>query len=105
MTEPHLHDNFLQITAQNGWLGLAAYLFWIGVFYWKGLSFKTRNKDEGDLNWTFLCVFSAILAWGLTEYTFSHQFMNVQFFLLGLQLCLWKAVKNSIGKTVANKRR
>src|SRR6185503_13106516 len=33
MTEPHLHDNFLQITAQNGWLGLSAYLFWIGVFY------------------------------------------------------------------------
>jgi O-antigen ligase len=93
MTEPHLHDNFLQITAQNGWLGLGAYLFWIVVFYRTALSFRTKSAEEGDLNWTFLCVFSAVLAWGLTEYTFSHQFMNVQFFLLGLQLCLWKAAK------------
>lgn len=89
-TVPHLHDNFLQLTAQNGWIGLVAYLFWIFSYYWSALKMRGGGPEWRDLNWAFLSVFSAILAWGLTEYTFSHQFMNVQFFLLGLQLCLWK---------------
>jgi putative inorganic carbon (hco3(-)) transporter len=89
-TVPHLHNNLLQIWAQNGWLGFLAYLFWILSFYWMAFRFKTTDPDAQDLNWAFLCVFSAVLVWGLTEYTFSHQFMNVQFFFLGLQANLWK---------------
>jgi O-antigen ligase len=89
-TEPHLHDNFLQVCAQNGWIGLAAYLFWVFSYYWTALRSHTSDKDSKDLNWALLCVFSAVLVWGLTEYTFSHQFMNVQFFLLGLQIGLWR---------------
>jgi O-antigen ligase len=95
MTEPHLHDNYLQVTAQNGWFGLAAYLFWIFSFYRSTFGFKTKSAEDDKLNWTFLCAFTAILAWGLTEYTFSHQFMNVQAFLLGLQVCLWKSAKRT----------
>jgi O-antigen ligase len=87
---PHLHNNFLQILAQNGWIGLAAYLFWIAVYYGTALRFRSDDLKAQTLNWTFLCVFTAILVWGMTEYTFSHQFMNVQFFLLGLQLGLWR---------------
>jgi len=87
---PHLHNNFLQILVQNGWIGFAAYLFWIFAYFWGALRFELQNQDSQYLNWVFLCVFSAVLVWGLTEYTFSHQFMNVQFFLLGLQACLWK---------------
>jgi O-antigen ligase len=89
-TVPHLHNDFLQILVQNGWLGLAAYLFWIFSYYWTTWRRKPADAEGGNLNWAFLCVFSAILVWGLTEYTFSHQFMNIQFFLLGLQTCLWK---------------
>ncbi len=89
-TEPHLHDNFLQICAQNGWIGLGVYLFWIACYYWTAWRFKPRDIFSGNLNRALLCVFSGVLVWGLTEYTFSHQFMNVQFFLLGLQACLWK---------------
>ena len=91
-TEPHLHDNFLQILAQNGWLGLAAYLFWIFSYYREALRFKTDDPESRELNWTFLCLFSAILVWGLTEYTFSHQFMYIQFFFWGLQARLWNSV-------------
>lgn len=87
---PHLHNNFLQILAQNGWVGLGAYLFWIFSYYWGAIRYKTEDNDLKLLNWGFLCVFSAVLVWGLTEYTFSHQFMNFQSLLLGLQLCLWK---------------
>jgi O-antigen ligase len=94
-TVPHLHDNFLQILAQNGWLGLFAYLFWIFMFYFEAFRFKSSNAEARQWNWMFLSVFSAVLIWGLTEYTFSHQFMNIQFFLLGLQINLWKNYKNT----------
>jgi O-antigen ligase len=89
-TVPHLHNDFLQILAQNGWLGLGAYLLWIFSYYWTAWRRKPADTEGRNLNWAFLCVFSAVLVWGLTEYTFSHQFMNIQFFLLGLQTCLWK---------------
>lgn len=87
---PHLHNNYLQLLAQNGWEGFAAYLFWIVSYYLTAARWKPRNKAGLELNWALLCVFSAVLVWGLTEYTFSHQFMNLQFFLLGLQAALWK---------------
>ena len=90
LTVPHLHDDLLQVLAQNGWQGLAIYLFWIFAFYFEALRFKSIEPELNQWNWTFLCVFSAILVWGLTEYTFSHQFMYVQFFLLGLQINIWK---------------
>ena len=89
-TVPHLHDNFLQILAQNGWLGLAVYLLWIFSYYRTAVLWKGADLGMRGLNWAFLSAFTAVLVWGLTEYTFSHQFMNIQFFLLGLQLNLWK---------------
>lgn len=92
---PHLHNNFLQILAQNGWIGLAAYFFWIAGYYRAALKYQYDGTEGKDLNWVFLCIFSAVLVWGLTEYTFSHQFMNVQFFLLGLQTCLWQTRRDA----------
>ena len=88
-TEPHLHNNFLQLLAQNGWQGLLAYVMWIITYFWAALRFKTGG-EPGDMNWTFASIFLAVLVWGQTEYTFSHQYMNFQFFLLGLQVGLWK---------------
>jgi O-antigen ligase len=88
-TVPHLHNNYLQILAQNGWLGFAAYLFWIFAFYFEAFRFKSTEAEANQLSWTMVCVFSAVLVWGITEYTFSHQFMNVQFFLLGITTALW----------------
>ncbi len=99
-TVPHLHNNFMQILVQNGWIGLGAYLFWIFSYYRTAFRFKSGNQEERDCNWTLLCVFSATLVWGLTEYTFSHQYMNLFFALLGLQLNLWK---NSAGDSGINK--
>lgn len=99
-TVPHLHDNFLQLAAQNGWIGLILYLFWIFAYYKAALGSKAVHPGEAGLNGALASVYSAILIWGLTEYTFSHQFMNVQFFLLGLQANLWAA-----GKPLKNAKR
>lgn len=95
-TVPHLHNNFLQVLVQNGWIGLIAYLFWIFSYYKTALSRQETLIELEGLNWIFLCVFSSVLVWGLTEYTFSHQFMNVQFFLLGLQLNFWALIKPNL---------
>jgi O-antigen ligase len=97
-TEPHLHNNFLQITVQNGWLGLVIYLSWIFVFFLKAFKFQGWEPLEQDLNWIMTCCFLASLVWGLTEYTFAQQFMYLQFSLLGLQWGLWKREKEASSK-------
>lgn len=87
---PHLHNNFFQLWVQNGFFGLSAYLFWIFAYF--GTFVRRFPKEDGDLqkmHWTFLCFFIASLAWGFTEFTFSHQFLHLQAFLLGLQTALW----------------
>jgi O-antigen ligase len=86
---PHLHNDFLQILAQNGWIGFSVYVVWIFAYFREGFRYG-NGSGPAELNWAFLCIFFSILVWGLTEYTFSHQFMNIQFFLLGLQIKLWK---------------
>ncbi len=93
VTEPHLHNNFLQITVQNGWQGLTVYLGWIFCFFLNAIRFKGKDLNEQNLNWTMTCCFIAALAWGLTEFTFAQQFMYLQFALIGLQLGLWNKEK------------
>jgi len=97
-TEPfvgHLHDNFLQVAAQNGLVGLAAYLAWISAYFWMALRFRGPDEAAQRFNWTLTCLFLATLVWGLTEYTFSYQFMNVQAFLLGLQVPVSDPLKST----------
>jgi O-antigen ligase len=101
---PHLHDDFLQILAQNGWEGLIVYVIWIGAFGWMVFKFRPPDPTAQELNWTFFSIFIAVLVWGLTEYTFSHQFMNFQFFLLGLQTRLW-AINPKSGNAKGSKGR
>lgn len=80
----------MQITAQNGYLGLVIFLGWILAYGWGVFTFKTEDPMTGDLNWIMTCCFAGALAWGLTEYTFAQQFMYLQFSLIGLQWGLWK---------------
>ena len=46
-TEPHLHNNFLQIAAQNGWLGLVIYLGWIACYFLKAFQYPRRSRGSG----------------------------------------------------------
>jgi O-antigen ligase len=91
----HLHNNFVQVLVQNGWTGLLAYLGWIGTYLWTALRKRRWPKGTEELNLLLTWVFVAGLIWGLTEWTFSHQYMNLQAFLLGLQANLWRQGKAS----------
>jgi O-antigen ligase len=90
----HMHNNFMQVLVQNGWVGLLAYLAWIIAYFRDASRFKPRHPGERSLNEGFIAVFIATLVWGLTEYTFSHQYMMVQVFLLGLQWGLMRGFHN-----------
>ena len=54
---PHLHDNFLQILAQNGWLGLAAYLFWIFAFYFDAIHLNRLKRKSATGTGCFFASF------------------------------------------------
>jgi O-antigen ligase len=88
----HLHNNFIQSLAHNGWVGLLAYLFWILAYLRDAFRFRPRDSDEAGFHTILTASFLAVLAWGLTEYTFSHQFLLFQAFLLGLQ---WNLINSS----------
>ncbi|HUO58266.1 MAG TPA: O-antigen ligase family protein, partial [bacterium] len=45
-TVAHLHNNFLQILVQNGWIGLVVYLFWILAYYRASSRLGPRQAPE-----------------------------------------------------------
>lgn len=89
-TVGHMHNNFLQVMVQNGWVGLAVFLFWLGAYAWTVGRERPSDPEDRRLHFTLSCLFLATMVWGMTEYTFSHQFMSVQAFFLGIQLGLVK---------------
>jgi O-antigen ligase len=84
----HMHNNYLQVLVQNGWIGLSAYLAWIFCYLWGVLRSRLKDDSDARLDHALTAVFLATLVWGMTEYTFSQQYMTVQIFLLGLQFGL-----------------
>lgn len=48
----YVHNHFLQITMEIGYLGLLAFFVWIGWFYLKAWSFiKVKSMAENELYW------------------------------------------------------
>jgi O-antigen ligase len=90
----HMHNNFMQVLVQNGWVGLLAYLAWVLCYLVGTLGRRYRDLPTARLDHALTAVFLASLVWGLTEYTFSQQFMMVTVLFLGLQWGL-KGVKNA----------
>jgi O-antigen ligase len=86
----HLHNTPLQILAQNGAVGFLFYLVWLATYARNVWKYRPPNPSTADLHWLLTCLFAVTFLWGLTEYSFSQQFMSVQFFLIGLQVGLWK---------------
>jgi O-antigen ligase len=91
---PHLHNDFLQITAQSGIVGLGAFLFMITAFFWVlGKRFRSGKKEVEGRGLTNALLCSAIaglagfLAMGLFEYDFGdYESVNSLMILIGLAL-------------------
>jgi O-antigen ligase len=93
---PHLHNNFLQITAQSGFVGLGAFIFMVFAFFWVlGKRFKlTRKSGEGEsagLSLALACSaiagLAGFLAMGIFEYNFGdYESVNSLMILMGLAL-------------------
>lgn len=85
----HAHNNVLQITLEDGYLGLAAYLWWMGAFGW--LSWRAWRRNAGadpEAAALSIAVFSTLIGFqvaGLVEYNFGDtEVLEIFFVMMGL---------------------
>ncbi len=91
----HAHNDLLQITLEDGYLGLAAYLWWMGGFGW--ISWRTWHRStSGDpvgaaLSLAVFSSFVGIQVAGLVEYNFGNtEILEIFFVMMGIGLQLDK---------------
>jgi len=73
-TNPHLHNNVLQIAAERGLLGLAAWLWMMAAFAlaaWRVLRAEGARGIGGPEARAALAALAGFLAMGMFEYNFS----------------------------------
>ncbi len=79
----HFHNNFLNILVETGWLGLALYLFWLGVVLRECFRLP-RSQIAG------MAIGCAIISWqvaGLVEYNFGDsEVVLIAYVLVGMLL-------------------
>ncbi len=88
----HLHNNVLQITAEFGWPGIAAWLAWMGL----GAAALVRTQKSwprGSTEWRMavglLAAYTGLHVNGLVEYNFgTSEILMLYMLLLGIALSL-----------------
>jgi O-antigen ligase len=97
----HLHNNFLNIVVETGWLGLITYIWWMltvlalayNSFKTTNHSSDTRKKNLGMLSFTLGC---SLLAWqiaGTVEYNFGDSEIRlIAFVFIGLLITISSAL-------------
>ena len=85
----HAHNNVLQITLEDGYLGLAAYLWWMGAFGWLSWRAWRRNaRADPAAAALSIAVFSTFIGFqvaGLVEYNFGDtEVLEIFFVMMGL---------------------
>ena len=84
-THRHMHNNFLNIAVELGWLGLIIYIWWMFRFIAVGIknALKSSKITEHDI---YLLAFStAILGWqvaGFAEFNFGDSEIKLLAFLI-----------------------
>ena len=100
----HLHNNLLNVTVETGWLGLAAYLWWITHICWTGIaawSCSLSSKDRLVKQFGYLTLFLSVglIGWqlaGLVEYNFGDgEIRLIAFLYMGLIAALSQRINNS----------
>ena len=88
----HAHNNLLQLAMENGYLGAAAFLWWMATFAvlaWRSLR---SAPPHGPSSAVALAVFSTFVGFqcaGMVEYNFGDsEVLQVFFLMMGLGLAL-----------------
>lgn len=81
----HAHNNFIQLAAETGIIGLSSYCFMFGSFLFSSLKDWLKMHNVSSL--MFFSVTCGLLFQGLTETNFGNSVvMNIYYFLLGIYL-------------------
>lgn len=110
-THTHMHNNFLNVAVEFGWLGLGVYLWWMFVAIVPG--FKSWNRMRGaegstayELKMLSLGLSTSLIAWqtaGFVEYNFGDgEVRLIAYFLMGLLLAV-ASLSRDILKPCANR--
>jgi len=94
-THRHLHNNFLNVAVETGYLGLIIYLWWMIEVIRLGLRWSILAQDSHEsparhLAVLAVCLGGSILSWqcaGVVEYNFRDaEIRMISFFLMGVLL-------------------
>lgn len=81
----HLHNNLLHVALETGWLGLGAWLTWMGMLLWT-LFRQSRcpsSVPHGALALGVFCAVCGLLMNGMVEYNFGDTEILLLYSLLG----------------------
>lgn len=106
-THRHMHNNFLNVAVETGWIGLAAYLWWLYLIL--KLSHKLWHNfsliGEKSLAKLSLCIGISILGWqlsGMVEYNFGDtEIQLIALFLMGILFALSNLLESKLSKSLS----
>lgn len=86
-----VHNMFLQIAAEMGLVGLAAFLWLLIIYYWSSIKFIRSTKDirEYGIRAGLIGSFTAIIISGMFGWPFSHGTQEILMLSLALSVAPW----------------
>jgi len=84
-THRHMHNNFLNIAVELGWLGLLVYLWWMFSFIKVGIANALAKKELSEKDIYLLAFSTALLGWqiaGIAEYNFGDSEIKLLAFMI-----------------------
>jgi O-antigen ligase len=88
----HAHNNLLQLAMENGYLGAAAFLWWMAAFgalSWRGLRSAPPDRPSAAVALAVFSTFVGFHCAGMVEYNFGDsEVLQVFFIMMGLGLAL-----------------
>jgi O-antigen ligase len=98
----HLHNNLLQVRLELGWIGLAAWVMWMGsvwICLFRAARCTSGGKGDGGLALGLLGAFSGLMINGLVEYNFGDsEVFLLMIFLIGLSAAACQARARAIAE-------
>lgn len=85
---PHAHNNFLQVSAESGFIGLAGFLYFAAYYLYRSIQSYSKNKNPYDILY-FTTFFGYICLFGQIEYSLGDSTgTRIMWFLLAVLLNL-----------------